>query len=81
VGFLRIFFSSKIFLNIYSFAILLYVEVYSFLLIFSFQLFADVIYLIPSVKTTDFTSLNFFSRFFLSNFDQALFKEGLSAPY
>jgi hypothetical protein len=58
------------------------VEVYSFLLLASFQVMADVIYVIPSVKGADFSNnLNFFSRFFFFNFDQAIFKEGVSAPY
>jgi len=69
-------------LNLYSFVILLYVEVYSFVLKIFLNAVADVSYIVSGFKAGDIAAnLNFFSRFFFSNFDQAIFKEGVSAPY
>jgi hypothetical protein len=65
VGFLRIFFSSKLLLNLYSFTILIYVEVYSLILRSLFQLVADLLYIVLGVKSGDFSKdLSLFSRIF-----------------
>lgn len=81
VGFLRIFLSNSLFINLYSFALLLYVEVYSFVLKSFFNVIADVLYIVLGCNSSDFNNLKFFSKFFFSNFDQAIFKEGVNIPY
>jgi len=46
------------------------------------KLMLDVFYVIPSVKSNDFANnLSFFSNFFFSNFYEAIFKDGIHAPY
>lgn len=82
VGFLRIFFSNKIFLNLYSFIIILYVQVYSYVLRLFLTAVSDVRYTVLGARTQELeANLNFFSNFFLSNSDQAIFKEGAMVPY
>lgn len=43
---------------------------------------SDIIYIVFGSKTgTLDKNLDFFSKFFFYNLDQALFKEGVKAPY
>jgi len=81
VGFLRIFFSSSVLLNLYSVVILLYVEVYSFILKIFFKAVADVLYIVLGCSSSDLNNLNSISKFFFSNFDQVIFNEGVTVPY
>ena len=82
VGFLRIFFSNKFILNLYSLVILFYVEIYKDYLSILSTILLDVFYLVPSVKSGDFTkNLSFFSNFLFFNLDQSLFKDGIHVPY
>lgn len=82
VGFLRIFFSTSLFLDLYSLVILLYVRIYYFFLRFFLDVLSDIIYIVFGSKTgTLDKNLDFFSKFFFYNLDQALFKEGVKAPY
>jgi len=46
-----------------------------------FNVIADVLYIVLGAGSNDLNNLNSLSKILFSNFDQAIFKEGVETPY